>query len=133
MPRGGPILTDRQWKKIEPLVAEVAQGQTGRRPWKDSRRGLEGILWIARSGARRKDLPTEYASPATCWRRLRDWEEQDVWLKDLARVFGGTGRKGRLDLREAFIDGSLASAKQPLAKSPWVLGRLKVAIAAQAA
>jgi transposase len=42
---------------------------------------LEGILWVLNTGARWRHLPPQYPSPATCWRRLRDWEEQDVWLK----------------------------------------------------
>ena len=42
---------------------------------------LQGILWIECSGTRRCDLPEECPSPSTCWRRLRDWEEQEVWLE----------------------------------------------------
>ena len=40
-------------------------------------------LWptILRSGARWQDLPEKYPHPSTCWRRLRDGEEQGVWLK----------------------------------------------------
>lgn len=72
MPRGGPMLTDGQWRKIEPLLPKLRKSKRGGRPWADSRQVLEGILWIARSGARWKDLPAEYPSPATCWRRLRD-------------------------------------------------------------
>jgi len=53
----------------------------GGRPPADDRKVLEGILWILRSGARWCDLPVEFPSPSTCWRRLRDWEEQEVWLE----------------------------------------------------
>ncbi len=112
MPRGGPMLTDRQWEKIKPLLPKLRRGKRGGRPWRDSRRVLEGILWIARSGARWQDLPAEYPSPATCWRRLRDWEEQDVWLTIWRTFLGELNRKGLLDWSEAFIDGSFASAKK---------------------
>ena len=112
MPRGSPLLTDRQWAKIEPLLPKLRPGRRGGRPWAASRLVLEGILWIARSGARWKDLPAEYPSPATCWRRLRDWEEQDVWLRIWRTFLGELNRKGRLDWSEAFIDGSFASAKR---------------------
>lgn len=112
MPRGVPLLTDRQWAKIEPLLPKLGSGKQGGRPWSDSRRVLEGILWIARNGARWKDLPAEYPSPATCWRRLRDWEELDVWLTIWRTFLGELNRKGRLDWSEAFIDGSFASAKK---------------------
>ena len=112
MPRGGPLLTDRQWAKIEPLLPKLRCGKRGGRPWADSRVVLEGILWIARNGARWKDLPAEYPSPTTCWRRLRDWEEQDVWLTIWRTFLGNLNRKRRLDWSEAFIDGSFASAKK---------------------
>ena len=40
---------------------------------------LEGILWVPRSGARWQDLPDGFPHPSPCW-RLRDWEEQGIWL-----------------------------------------------------
>ena len=81
MARSGPLLTEVQWEKIAPLLPKSAPESQARPPWIDNRRVLEGILWILRSGARWQDLPEEYPHPSTCWRRLRDWEEQDVWLK----------------------------------------------------
>ena len=112
MPRGGPMLTDGQWRKIEPLLPKLRKSKRGGRPRADSRRVLEGILWIARSGARWQDLPAEYPSPATCWRRLRDWEEHGVWLTIWRAFLGELNRKGLLDWSEAFIDGSFASAQR---------------------
>ena len=52
----------------------------GGRPWVENRRVLEGILRILRSGPRWQDLPEKHQRSTTCWRRLRDWEEQGVWL-----------------------------------------------------
>src|SRR5579864_6418937 len=81
MARSGPLLTEAQWQKIAPLLPQPPQHRQGGRPWVENRRVLEGILWILRSGARWQDLPEKYPHPSTCWRRLRDWEEQGVWLK----------------------------------------------------
>src|SRR6266581_4964679 len=76
MARSGPLLSEAQWKKIAPLLPKPRKNRRGGRPWIENRRVLEGILWILRSGARWQDLPEEYPHPSTCWRRLRDWEEQ---------------------------------------------------------
>ena len=112
MPRGGPMLTEKQRKKIAPLLPRLPKSRRGGRPWADSRRVLEGILWMARSGARWQDLPVEYPSPATCWRRLHDWEQRGVWPTIWLTFLGELNRKGHLDWSEAFIDGSFASAKK---------------------
>lgn len=105
-------LTDEQWNKIEPLLPKVKRSRSGGRPPKDNRACFEGILWVLRSGARWKDLPAQYPSPSTCWRRLRDWEEQDVWLDIWRRFLGELDEQGRLDWEETFADGSFAPAKK---------------------
>ena len=66
---------------IAPLLPEVKASPKGGPKPIPNRPVFEGILWVLRSGARWKDLPDRYPSPSTCWRRLRAWEEQDVWLK----------------------------------------------------
>lgn len=76
MARSRPLLSEVQWQKIAPLLPKPPQHRKGGRPWIANRRVLEGILWILRSGARWQDLPEKYPHPSTCWRRLRDWEEQ---------------------------------------------------------
>jgi transposase len=80
MARYGRLLTDAQWEKIRPLLPKRRKSRRGGRPAVNDRKVLEGILWILRSGARWQDLPEEFPSPATCWRRLRDWEQQGIWL-----------------------------------------------------
>ncbi len=87
--RRKPLLSDEQWEQIEPLLPPFPKSKKGGHPWAPNRPVLEGILWILRTGARWQDLPDKYPSPATCWRRLRMWEEQDVWL-DIWRQFLST-------------------------------------------
>ena len=117
--RRKPLLTDKQWAQIEPLLPALPKSKKGGHPWTANRPCLEGILWILRTGARWQDLPDQYPSPSTCWRRLQRWEEQDVWL-DIWRAFLSTlDQRKQLDWREAFADGSFAPAKkggQPSAK-----------------
>jgi transposase len=75
------FLTDEQWRKIAPLLPSERPGFKGGRPKASNREVLEGILWILRTGARWQDLPLQYPHPSTCWRRLKGWTEQGLWLK----------------------------------------------------
>ena len=105
-------LTDEQWRKLEPLLPREKPGKKGGRPWADNRQVFEGILWILRSGARWKDLPPEYPSPATCWRRLNKWEQEGVW-EEVWRVFlRQLDDKGMLEWQECFIDATFMPAKR---------------------
>lgn len=105
-------VTDEQWARIEPHLPKYKPSRKGGRPPAPDREVFEGILWVLRSGARWKDLPAEYPSPSTCWRRLRDWEEQDVWLNLWRAFLAELDERGRLTWEETFADGSFAPAKK---------------------
>ena len=70
--------------------------------WDDSRKSIGSRIPGIRakeSGARWQDLPEEYPHPSTCWRRLRDWEEQGVvveqgWIFLPKEATGGGRRRG---------------------------------------
>ena len=81
MAREQSELTNAQWEKIAPLLpAPKSLPRGGPKPI-PNRPVFEGILWILRSGARWQDLPARFPSSSTCWRRLRAWEAQGVWLE----------------------------------------------------
>jgi transposase len=103
------FLRDEQWERIKPLLPKL---RSKGRPWADNRRVLEGILWVLKTGARWRDLPKEYPSGATCWRRLRRWEERGVWLEVWRAFLRELDERGKLDWSESFLDGSFASAKK---------------------
>ena len=105
----GKELTDEQWQLIAPhLPARKRMG----RPRADDRRTLEGILWVLRSGARWQDLPKEFGSPTTCWRRLREWEEAGVWETLWRAILASLEAKQKLDWAQAFLDGWFVPAKK---------------------
>ena len=112
MARYDRLLTDAQWDKVRPLLPRPRSRQRGGRPRASDRKVLEGILWILRSGARWQDLPEEFPSPATCWRRLRDWEEQGVWLHIWRAFLAELNERKQLQWSESFLDGSFAPAKK---------------------
>ena len=105
-------LTDQQWNKIAPLLPRHVPRPKGGRPPRSDRECFEGILWILRSGARWKDLPREYPSPSTCWRRLRDWEEAEVWVNIWHAFLDELDEQGRLSWEETFADATFAPAKK---------------------
>ena len=115
-----PEVGDKLWKKIEPLFPEHNVSPKGGRTRVSDRDCFEGILWVLRSGARWKDLPKSYPSPSTCWRRLREWEEQGVWLKVWRAFLGELDEQGRIDWEETFADGTFSPAKKgvPASEKP---------------
>jgi transposase len=107
------LLTDAQWSLIEPLLPEPKRRRDNRgRPWASNRDCLEGILWVLWTGAAWRFLPDKFPSPSTCWRRLKQWEEQDVWLDAWRTLLGALDGEGLLKWDEAFLDGSFAPAKK---------------------
>src|SRR5512138_333880 len=106
------FLTEAQWAKIAPLLPSERPDFKGGRPRVSNREVLEGILWILRTGARWQDLPEQYPSPSTCWRRLQKWEEEGVWLEIWRTFLATLDQRGQLDWSEAFADGSFAPAKK---------------------
>jgi transposase len=112
MARTQPELTQEQWTKIAPLLPELQASPRGGPKPIPNRPVFEGILWILRTGARWQDLPPRFPSPSTCWRRLRDWEEQGVWLKAWRAFLAQLDAQGQLDWAETFADGSFAPAKK---------------------
>ena len=105
-------LTDEQWVKVEPFLPKPKENRKGGRPWVNNRKVFEGILWVLRTGAPWAEMPKQYASASTCWRRLRDWEEQDIWVKAWRAFLAELDEGGQLDWSESFVDGSFAPAKK---------------------
>ena len=107
-----PQLTDEQWLLISDVFPAPVPDPRGGRPRTDSRRCLEGILWVLRSGARWKDLPRSFPSYVTCWRRFVEWSSAGVWDQAWRRLVEQLDRRGAVDWEQGFADGTFASAKK---------------------
>ena len=99
MPIERYIITDRQWLLIEPLYLgkKSDPGRTGG----DGRLFLEGVFWIARTGAQWRDLPGEFGTWNTVYRRFRDWARLEVF----ERIFNALSEEP--DMEMAMIDGTI--------------------------
>jgi transposase len=105
-------LTDEQWFLIESFFPEETVSPAGGRPRVPARQCLAGVIWVLRSGARWKDLPEGFPSPATCWRRLQEWTQMGLWVKIWSTLGRQLDKKGRVEHDEAIGDGTFSSAKK---------------------
>lgn len=73
----GEVLRDDQWERLREFVPGGRKGKRG--PRSDGRRFFDAILWVARSGARWRDLPEKFGPYQTAKRRYYRWIEQGVF------------------------------------------------------
>src|SRR5271154_4993103 len=102
------VLSDAQWAKMEPycLGKKADPGRSG----EDSRRFVEAVLWIARSGSPWRDLPPLFGPWNTVFKRYRDWVKADVFK----RLFDAVS--DRPDMEYAMVDATIVKSL-PLAKA----------------
>jgi transposase len=106
-------LTQEQWKMLDPIISKARPPKLiSGRPRRSDKDILNGILWICRTGAPWKDLPSRYPPYQTCHRRFQEWVKQDVWIEILTRLAVDLKRRGKIDLAETYMDGSFSSAKK---------------------
>lgn len=98
-------LTDEEWLRIEPLLPPENTGKQGR-PRKDNRTIMNGIVWLARSGAPWRDLPERYGSWKTVYSRFRKWIDDGI-LDNIFRILSLEA-----ELEELSIDASIIQAHQ---------------------
>jgi transposase len=111
-------LTDEQWAVLAPLIPPPKRRSDGRgRPVEhDDRAVMNGVLWILRTGACWADLPDEYPSYSTCFRRFSQWVKDGTLRRLLEALAQDLEVRGDIDLSECFIDGSFIVAKKGGAK-----------------
>jgi transposase len=121
------LLSEEQWELVEPMLPPPRRRRDNRgRPWASNRGCFEGILWILQTGAAWRFLPDEFPSPSPCWRRLKQWEDEGVWLNAWRTLLGALDEEGLLKWDETFLDGSFAPAKKgalPSGKPSGATGR----------
>lgn len=69
-------LSDDEWTRIEPLIRGGRRGKRG--PRSNNRNFVNAVIWMARSGARWRDLPPGYGKVSTIKSRYYRWIEDGV-------------------------------------------------------
>ena len=106
-------ITDKQWEVVKPLFDKAEAKNTKRgRPLQDTRAVLNGVLWILRTGAPWKDLPERYPPYQTCHRRFQSWVRSGFFQQLTQLLVGDLYQRGKIDIREAFIDGTFVPSKK---------------------
>ena len=98
-------LTDYEWEQIKDLLPPENTGKRGR-PSKNNRIMLNGIIWIARSGAPWRDLPERYGPWESVYSRFRKWIDDGI-LDNIFRILSLDA-----ELEELSIDSSIIQAHQ---------------------
>jgi transposase len=109
-----PVIEDDLWTLIEPLLPRPrprGKSDPGR-PRVSDRAALNGILFVMKTGIRWNHLPTRlgFGSGATCWRRLRDWQDAGVWDRLHELVLAKLRETGQLDFSYVAVDSSSVRA-----------------------
>jgi transposase len=105
-------LTDAQWAILEPIFRPKRRSDGKGRPWRDTRAVLQGVLWILRTGAQWRELPSKYPPYQTCHRRFQSWQRSGLLTQVLQKLAEDLRDRGKIDLSETFIDASFSSAKK---------------------
>lgn len=95
-------LTDKEWEQIEPLIPVAHTG----RPQKDIRTHLNGIMWLARSGARWSDLPARIGPHQTVYSCFCRWRD-DGTLKKIFEICAAPCEGAELSIDSTAIKASV--------------------------
>jgi transposase len=101
-------LSDRAWQQLAPLLPQPPR--TRGRPRRPDRLLLEGMVWIARTGAPWRDLPPRYGPWQTVYHRCTTYRRDGVWQQVLQTLQGLADQRGTLDWSVCCIDGSVVRA-----------------------
>ena len=102
-------LTDEEWAFILPCLPSPAS--TGR-PRADDRKTINGILFVLITGCKWADMPRSYGSPVTAWRRLKNWQKEDVWFEIMCRLKNEAYRVDKISVEAVSIDSKTVVAKK---------------------
>ena len=105
-------LTDVQWELLKSIVEPKTPPKRRGRPRSDTRRVLEGVLWILRTGAQWSEMPNKFPPYQTCHRRFQRWVGEGALVELLRTLAQDLVARGDLDLAETFIDATFSGAKK---------------------
>jgi transposase len=97
-------LTDVQWSRISNLVSgkEGDRGRAG----EDNRLFVDAVLWILRTGAPWRDLPSAFGKWNSVFTRFNRWSRKGIW-ESLFKVLAEDA-----NFEHVMIDATIVRAHQ---------------------
>lgn len=98
-------LTDAQWDRIKLYFPSNTASAVGR-PYNDVRTIVNGIIWIARSGAPWRDLPERYGKWNSVYKCFAKWQKKGIFEKVFQEL------SSEADLQDISIDSTSCKVHQ---------------------
>jgi len=98
------LLSDAQYEKIAPILPGKS-GDPGRTA-ADNRLFIEAVLWIVRTGAPWRDLPSVFGCWNSVFRRFRRWARKGIFEKIFKCLSGDP------DFEYVIVDGTIVRVHQ---------------------
>jgi transposase len=105
-------LLDAMYERVAPLLPANPPQPKGGRPFADNKACFAGIVYQLRNAIRWNDMPKEYPSGVTCWRRFDKWTELGLWTAIHQIILHELEEAGKLDLSELALDATFAEARK---------------------
>lgn len=104
-------ISNKEWKRIKDMLPPERTGKKGR-PAKNNRSMLNGMLWIARTGAQWREMPECYGPWQSVYARFRKWQEMGIWEKIFHMLSSDA------DMENLSIDSTMIKVHQSTNGSP---------------
>ena len=99
-------IDDSTWERLSKLLPPERSEKQGR-PCRDNRVIVNALIWILRTGAPWRDLPSEYGPWQSVYTRFRRWEARGIWQRALEEL-----AKDATDDESLMIDSTAVRAHQ---------------------
>jgi len=101
-------MSDEEWTFFERFIL-AARAPNGRKPT-NHRLVLDGVFWIARTGAPWRDLPDEFGKWLSVYRQFRRWTLAGLWEV----IMDALNQSGAVPHALQMIDCTVVRAHHPL-------------------
>ena len=102
------LMSDEEWSFFERFILAV-RAPNGRKPT-NHRLVLDGVFWIARTGAPWRDLPDEFGKWSSVYRQFRRWTLAGLWED----IMDALNQSGAVPHALQMIDSTVVRAHHPL-------------------